>query len=195
MTYPVGFYVYQLIDPRSDRPFYVGKGQHSRAWQHEKAVRLGRSVSNRRKTDLIHDILSCGMSVTVKIVEIFDSAADALDLEYRIAEADPTLTNIQEGGCGHELTPEQYAARHRARMAKLARLRKIEKARKNRVRDLSRISKMDQFRDTSIRLAGNANARAEVERWFDAMGSKELKLNTMLRTQRQRKRSRVPVIR
>ena len=49
-------YVYELIDPRDGKVFYVGKGRNSRAWAHEKAARRGK-VHNAFKTALIMEII------------------------------------------------------------------------------------------------------------------------------------------
>lgn len=54
---PSGFYVYELIDPRTDWVFYVGKGQGRRAWQHEQAVRRGDLSKNARKSAVISEII------------------------------------------------------------------------------------------------------------------------------------------
>jgi hypothetical protein len=43
------FYVYELIDPRDGKVFYVGKGKGERAWQHEIDVRRGDQGRNPKK--------------------------------------------------------------------------------------------------------------------------------------------------
>ena len=35
------FYLYHLIDPRNQIPFYVGKGKNNRMYDHEKLTRRG----------------------------------------------------------------------------------------------------------------------------------------------------------
>jgi hypothetical protein len=71
----VKYYVYQLTDPRTGRPFYVGKGKNRRAWWHVETARKGRSTGNRAKETRIADIHAAGLEVTVEITEWFDSEA------------------------------------------------------------------------------------------------------------------------
>jgi hypothetical protein len=33
-TYMNKHYVYQLVDPRTNKPFYIGEGKEQRAWSH-----------------------------------------------------------------------------------------------------------------------------------------------------------------
>jgi len=98
MTYPSGFYVYRLIDPVTARPFYVGKGHRSRAWQHQRIVARGESTGNKRKDDRIRAIIALGRNVEVEIIARYNLEIDALDHEYRLVDADPTLTNVVPGG-------------------------------------------------------------------------------------------------
>lgn len=106
---PFGFYVYRLIDPRSALPFYVGKGQGSRAWRHERDVQSGRSGCNQNKTAAIRDILSAGLRVTVEIVAVYDLEADALEHEFQLVDTTPGLTNVMAGGIGAGMSPEAQA--------------------------------------------------------------------------------------
>ncbi len=72
MEYPVGFYVYQLVDPRDDKAFYAGKGQRGRAWDHERNVRSGKPGANPRKNGIIAEIIAAGLSVKIQIVATYD---------------------------------------------------------------------------------------------------------------------------
>ncbi len=140
ITPPVGFYVYQLIDPRDGLPFYVGKGQGWRAWHHQRAVQAGKPGSNARKVAKIKEILSRGDDVQIEIVAVYDLELDALDHEYRLIDSRPTLTNIMEGGgMGRRWTPEELQRRaeiHRKRM-----LEKRQRAREAaRERDRARLA-------------------------------------------------------
>lgn len=93
------YYVYELIDPRTERVFYVGKGKGARIHAHELEARKGR-VS--RKCDLIRSIEDDGFSVTKRTVQTFANEQDAYDFEidlitqYGLAN----LTNINPGGAG-----------------------------------------------------------------------------------------------
>lgn len=91
------FYVYDLIDPRDGKVFYVGKGTGNRIDQHEREARAGR-VS--RKCDRIRDIEAEGLSVIKKRVRSFADEQDAFDFEAdRIDEIGlHNLTNVAPGG-------------------------------------------------------------------------------------------------
>jgi uncharacterized protein len=77
------FYVYALKDPRSNpaRPFYVGKGAGTRAWEHE--LRADQSAKGER----IRQIHDAGLEVlTVKLVEGL-AEAEALRIEAELISA------------------------------------------------------------------------------------------------------------
>jgi hypothetical protein len=121
------FYVYELIDPRDERVFYVGKGQGDRVSQHVKDAKRG-DVGG--KCDVIRDILAAGLEVTERIVRRYDSEDAAFKFEKRhIAKIGlDNLTNIAPGG--REITSEQFYANRDARklVKSIVRgLRKLEK--------------------------------------------------------------------
>ncbi len=77
------FYVYALKDPRSSpaRPFYIGKGAGTRAWDHE--LRVDQSAKGER----IRQIHDAALDVlTVKLVEGL-SEAEALRIEAELISA------------------------------------------------------------------------------------------------------------
>ena len=77
------FYVYALKDPRLNpaRPFYIGKGAGTRAWDHE--LHADQSAKGER----IHQIHDAGLEVlTVKLVEGL-SEAEALRIEAQLISA------------------------------------------------------------------------------------------------------------
>jgi hypothetical protein len=56
-------YVYLLIDPRNDLPFYVGKGVRSRWRVHEKAALRGKDHGNRHLYRKIREIQRLGFNI------------------------------------------------------------------------------------------------------------------------------------
>jgi hypothetical protein len=66
------FYVYDLIDPRNNRTFYVGKGSGDRVSEHVRDAKKGIAG---RKCDLIREILAGGLSVIERIIREFDDCS------------------------------------------------------------------------------------------------------------------------
>lgn len=93
------YYVYELIDPRTNKTFYVGKGKHNRMYSHEIAVRSGKWDGNTAKCKLIKEIIEAGDSIGYRIVKSKLTEEDAFELEKKtIARIGlSNLTNIQSG--------------------------------------------------------------------------------------------------
>ncbi len=91
------FYVYHLIDPRSDEVFYVGKGCGSRISQHEIEAKKG---SDHPKCDVIRAIWDEGHEVKRVKVKHFKEEQAAYDYEAEeVARIGlENLTNQQAGG-------------------------------------------------------------------------------------------------
>lgn len=107
------FYVYALLDARFDPPevFYIGKGVHDRAYQHEKDARnllkkgtkmAMMSLSCKHKR--IIAILDAGLEVLVEILYRTDEEGEAYRVERQY---------IEEYGLEH-LTNETYGLSERA---------------------------------------------------------------------------------
>lgn len=94
------YYVYQLVDPRTGKPFYVGKGKDRRAWFHAECVKRGRSTGNIQKDERIAEIHAAGLNVAVKIVERFDGQKAAYAHERKLIASIEGLTNAAPGGGG-----------------------------------------------------------------------------------------------
>jgi uncharacterized protein YdcH (DUF465 family) len=107
------FYVYELRDPRNGQVFYVGKGQGDRAYQHQREVLNGTAKTNPAKIAKIQEILAADMQVEVAIVAEYVYEEDALDHEFHLVEANPTLTNVMPGGASGMKISELYLAKSR----------------------------------------------------------------------------------
>lgn len=105
------FYVYELIDPRDDKPFYVGKGKGNRIDQHEAEARKGRQS---RKCDRIREIEADGMRIIKRKVSSHKEELDAFRAEEELIAlyGHKALTNIMSGGRGgRSLGPTSYEDR------------------------------------------------------------------------------------
>jgi hypothetical protein len=70
------YYVYALIDPRVDLPFYVGKGSNDRVYFHLTEQSRAKS-DNPRKYNKIQKIRNDGYEPEIKIVRHFENEEDA----------------------------------------------------------------------------------------------------------------------
>ena len=114
------YYVYELIDPRCDLPFYVGKGKKNRIDAHEKEALDGK-ISN--KCDFIRELWAEGLKVKKRKVEFFDDEREAYEFEAaHIAEIGlHNLTNIDPGGGSARIQrPFVWTPRLFARIARSA---------------------------------------------------------------------------
>lgn len=113
------FYVYRLVDPRDDSVFYVGKGQGSRMYAHEKEVLNGRATHNARKIERIVAIHACGARVRHEKVRDGLLEAEAMALECELIAATLGLTNMTPGGDGWAISEAAWKQREKARNAAL----------------------------------------------------------------------------
>ncbi len=97
------YYVYQLIDSRNKKVFYVGKGQKKRMYDHVKDVKRGLipNRNNKKLGNKIEKILSIG-KIKYKKVLVTENEQEAYNKEKElIAEIGlENLCNITNGGEG-----------------------------------------------------------------------------------------------
>ena len=74
-------YIYQLVDPATRLPFYIGKGHGQRVFSHESEARNGLKSD---KCELIRAIWKRGETVHREILMYFDSEKLALKYEARL---------------------------------------------------------------------------------------------------------------
>lgn len=71
------YYVYQLIDPRNNLPFYVGKGKGKRAYYHTYKNKKGKNTENPYKDHIIRQILCEGLEPRVEYLFHTKDESDA----------------------------------------------------------------------------------------------------------------------
>ena len=90
------YYVYQLIDPTLNTPFYIGKGTGNRAWTHN-IFKDGNQ--NPYKDRYIKKLHSMNLEPIVNIVKYFESEHEAYEYEEYLTESIglENLTNLVIG--------------------------------------------------------------------------------------------------
>jgi len=109
------YYVYELIDPRVNLPFYVGKGKGNRVYFHLSEQSRAKS-DNFKKFDKIKKIRKEGYEPEVKIVKYFEEENDAYDYEEELIkkygkrdiDENGILTNICESSRPPKLKGRTY---------------------------------------------------------------------------------------
>jgi hypothetical protein len=109
----VKYYVYQLVDPRNERIFYIGKGTGSRWRQHmhkpKKVVR--RHAGNWLKDMVIDSLRNAGLEPECRKIGLFADPTAAYMFEAEcIAEhrqTNPFLANHNDGIRPHFLAKRQ----------------------------------------------------------------------------------------
>ena len=101
------YYVYYLIDPRVDTPFYVGKGRGKRAYAHFARSSMFRGDRKIRsyKNNVIRKILSeTGKKPVVKFFKKDLTEQEAFSIEVKqikqLLKKGIKLTNMTDGGEG-----------------------------------------------------------------------------------------------
>lgn len=86
-------YVYVYVDPRDDRPFYVGKGRGNRAFQHLK------DTTESAKAARIRELLKLGWEPKIDILRYGLTENEALLVEAAAIDliGKENLTNLQAG--------------------------------------------------------------------------------------------------
>ncbi|MCC9161688.1 GIY-YIG nuclease family protein, partial [Enterococcus faecalis] len=73
------YYVYMLVDPRNNQPFYVGKGSNDRVSSHTKNVQNNPNNATSLKDRIILEILTDGLNPVEHILEDDMSESDAYE--------------------------------------------------------------------------------------------------------------------
>lgn len=107
------YYVYGLIDPRTNKIFYIGKGTGNRVFEHEKES-IDSSKCNKSKLQTISEIKKEGLEVEKIIINSNLTEAEAYVAEASLINAfnfveNGSLTNIASGHhCAEALTVENF---------------------------------------------------------------------------------------
>lgn len=109
------YYVYELIDPTNNRPFYVGKGHGARIYAHlYEAKRTPDKWNNALKCERINSIISKGFVPINNVIKEELTENEAFTIETRLMKkygfiVDDTgiLTNVRRNHINHNTLPER----------------------------------------------------------------------------------------
>lgn len=94
----LGFYVYLIVDPRTEAPFYVGKGKGGRATVHEwEAILTAPEAGEPEKRATIRAIRAAGLEPRIDIVKHGLEQDQAFMVEAALIDCLPNLTNRVRG--------------------------------------------------------------------------------------------------
>lgn len=98
------YYVYEYIDPNTNKPFYIGKGKGDRFLHHIKRLR---DTDNPHKTNKIKKLLHEGTPPIINIIQSGLTESEAFNLENvliiklgRVNIKTGILLNLSDGGEG-----------------------------------------------------------------------------------------------
>ena len=107
------YYVYKLIDPRVNLPFYVGKGKDDRVYFH-LSEKIRAKSDNERKFNKIQKIRKEGYEPEVKIVEYFENENDAYFYEESLIQKYGRI-RYDEGGILTNICESSRPPNHRGK--------------------------------------------------------------------------------
>jgi len=117
------FYVYQLIDPRNNKPFYVGKGKNNRMYDHVVIVKRGHSPNgNDKLKNKILKILESKMNIIYKKIFYSDDEKNVFETEEKMIRniGLKNLCNLTYGGEGNVPSNETREKMRNAQLGKTA---------------------------------------------------------------------------
>ena len=126
------FYVYEIVDPRNDKTFYIGKGKNDRMMNHLIPSYIKK---NNPKSIKIRDIISDGLEPIFKKAKENLDETEAYNLERKLIEniGLENLTNQCMGGGGGSPPGRVFSDEHRKNISKALTGKKFTDERKRNI--------------------------------------------------------------
>lgn len=95
------YYTYELIDPRNNKVFYVGKGYKNRMYSHFNTVKSGQILRNTKLNNKLKKLIKENLKPLYRKIET-DIEQVAFDKEIELIEfyGKENLCNLTDGGRG-----------------------------------------------------------------------------------------------
>lgn len=172
------YYVYELIDPDTKLPFYVGKGKNDRMFNHECQVNNGNIPNNNKHLyNKIKKILSSNNEIIYH--KIYDnlSEKDAFKKEIdRINEiGTKNLCNLTEGGKGGTPTAEirnKISNTNKGRIVTEKTKQKIRLSLKNKYKNMTLDERKNRFGNNKNKIPWNYNKKYAMRSKSDEINEK-----------------------
>jgi len=96
------YYTYELIDPRTDQVFYVGKGQDKRMYSHFLRVKKGYFLENKHLENKLQQLVKENLNPKYRIVFKTIEEQEAYNKEIELIKyyGKENLCNLTDGGEG-----------------------------------------------------------------------------------------------
>lgn len=118
--YGTKYYVYCLINPINNKPFYVGKGKGKRAESHlmEHFVVYSTTSYNTNKHKVINEILSVGLKPIIHVIQNTLEEFVALRIERELIKRNKEYLTNGANGCLSKAEKNLIHAKQRMRKLK-----------------------------------------------------------------------------
>lgn len=115
----LGYYVYFLVDPRSNKTFYIGKGIRNRVFSHSIEASESDGEDESAKIQRINEIRACGQEEKRYILRSELSEDEAYRLESALIDyvGIDNLTNIVLGHKSELMTTDEVSIRYEVKEA------------------------------------------------------------------------------
>jgi hypothetical protein len=190
------YYVYQLVDPRNQKPFYIGQGKKQRAYSH---LNFTSGCNNPHKDRIIRKIRKCEMEVVVEFIATGLTKQQAVQLEEDTIQAIgiQNLSNICDGanppiltGKSNGFFQKQHSAENKKKMGDANRGKdlKTKQGKENIRQSLIARWKDPELRQNQIdalkKRKGEKRSAAAIEAYKKSAAERDLRMTPEQRSQR-----------
>jgi len=182
------FYTYELVDPRNNKVFYVGKGKDKRLYSHFNTIKSGRNLRNKKLGNKLKKLIRENLKPVYRKVLKTENEQEAFNKEIDLIAkyGRENLCNLTDGGEGgnHENAFGGIEGRKKGAATTNAKFYTDEKFRKNRLEKLYNAYKNSVKNKTykCNRFAGKHHTQTTIEKMKSHKGKQLGKKNSQFGT-------------